>query len=411
MATVYFIDGFDHRNYSGLGMKYTDNFRSGIGTANQGDTVPGAYAAPATPTIPSNGIGDSNGIFFINSGFGAICYTKTLAQRNRYVAGFHYKSHNPFGQPNAIDSLFFRWEYGSPVFINNQNPNTSLSIRQGPTNQLKFYAGGVGTTSSPGTLVANPSFVFTPETWYHVEVDATFGPGGKLKIYVNSTQVFEDLNVNLGTVNPDRFSIRHQSFGTQGWAMDDLYIADERLGRCRVNTNLPIGDVSGSGWTPTPSGILYSAIDDRQFTGSIVSPDSDITRIDATGPDLTSLHNFAEFSCYGRVLAAAINATAKKPSLSAPTIKLVSRPDPTSLSVTELDEYLLTTSYATYQSVVNLSPLTGGYWSDRELKDAIWGVRSGGSGANRVTAMFLEKLVSLEGLSYDCGAGSNSYAY
>jgi len=412
MAEVYFIDGFDHRKYiGGNSLKYVDNTLYGIGKANQGTTENGRHSAVALPAVPSNGIWDSAAMFLQNAAFGAICYTKTLAARNRYVVGFNYRPTNPFGQATASDTIFFRWENGAPNPTNNQNTATSLSIRQGASNTLRFYGGGRGTNAFPGTLVANPSYVFTPGQWYFLEVDATFGPGGKLKVFVDSVQIYEDLNVNLGTTNPDRFSLRLEAFGTQGMTFDDLYVADSRLGLCRIITTLPMEDGSPDEWTPTPAGNSYENVDDRNFTTLSNRPDEDTTRLDAASAGLTSVFRFAESTCFGRILAVAVNATVKNPLGASPSIKLVVQPDPTDLTITELSETTLTTSYATYQAMLNLSPLTGTFWTDTELAAAKWGVRSGGSGAGRVTAMFVEKLVSMEGLSYDCGGGTSSYAY
>ncbi len=401
-----FVDGFDYQDFPGADFKY-----GSFSTFGQGAIQAGRGGTPST--------GAGRSLFINNTAFGVYSRYKVLTAGNIWYWGFNFKIN---GGNGVGTSIFQRWESGASINVLGLDPNsnTQLSLFLVALDQttavIKLYTGGTGVNANPGTLIGSPSYVFTKDVWYYIEFAVQFGVHGGITMWVNDAQEYQDLNLNIGFANPDRFTRRWQSFGSEGYTIDDLYIDDsERLGPVRISAHFPSGDGTPKQWTPSAGGPHYPLVyDGTPGYGTVLSaaPDFDATYVQASAAGLTDLYTIGVDPCYGKILGLAANACARKASGSAPSIDLIAKtPD---LVIHDLGSGSLpsgspTPPYFTNQAIVEASLYTGLTWTDRELLNTQWGVRSAGVGSPRVTQFFIEKVVGLRGLPYDCGA--QSYAY
>lgn len=403
-----FIDGADYFDFPGADFKYLD-----YSTFGQGSVDAGRGGTPST--------GAGRSLTITNTAFGVYSRTKVVSSGNTKVWGFNFKI---TGGNGVGTSIFQRWESGASINVGGLDPNsnTQLSLFLVATSQttgvIKLYTGGTGVNANPGTLIASPSQVFTKNVWYYIEFVVQFGAHGSIAMYVDDVDdvlAYSDTNINVGTVNPDRFTRRWQSFGSEGYSIDNLYIDDStRRGPVRISAHFPSGDGLKQ-WTPNSGTQHYPLVYDGTPGYSTVlaaAPDFDTTYVQAAADGLADLYSISVDPCYGKILGLAANACARKVAGSAADLDLIARvPDLTvfTLGSGSLPSGSPTPAYVTLQAIVEASLFTGGTWTDRELLNTLWGVRASGPGTRRVTQFFLEKVVGLRGLPYDCGA--QSYAY
>jgi hypothetical protein len=69
----------------------------------------------------------------------------------------------------------------------------------------------------------------------------------------------------------------------------------------------------------------------------------------------------------------------------------------------------LSGSYKFYQDLLERPPGVTDYWTDGDIEKALWGLSSG-AGKSRVTMLWIEKLVSLRNVPYQCGQISSYVA-
>ncbi len=405
---IYFIDGMDLQDYDksfGQG-KYID-----ISYFNQGVLTSGRNTNAAQ--------GGGQAIKVFNSAFWSLGRTKVLQARNRYVVGFAWLAGVHF-----VPSLFMRWESQASVAVSIDrfapNDGTQLSVSQTATGTWEFHTGGRGTSSLPGTFIGASPFAFQPQTWYYVELDVQFGVGGYIKMYVDDVLVYSATSLTVGHTNPDRWTWRWESFGVDGLTMDDLYIANEVLGPCRVTSTWPAGPgplnqwARTGVWFPLATPSNWEAVSDHWITHGPPTHDSDASYISATHTGhLRDYFTMTPFPCYGRILAVALNAAGRNGlTINAPGVDLILRAKPTDPTETVLAAGQLwraDLAYGIVQAISLENPATGSTWIDKAVNGAFWGVRSAGVGTSRVTQVFLEKLVTLRDVPFNCG--QSSYAF
>lgn len=400
-----FLDGFDYQDFENSEFKYT-----GFTARGQGAVLPGRGGAS------QSGAGRSLELF--NTGFGSVSHTKILTPRNIWYWGFAFKAIESLGNPGMGTGIFQRWESG-PSVAQDANSFTELAIKQVPIDSTtafwRLYTGGNGTNSNPGSLIADLPQVFVQDVWYYVEFIVRFGPHGGLEMWVDDVLVHQDLNLNIGLANPDRFTRRWQSFGFTGYVMDDLYIAHGgRPGPLRISAHFPTADGAPLLWTPSAGSSHCPLVNEGTpgYGGVLAAPDGDLTYVGASGAGVQDFYQFGSDPCWGKILAIAVNACGRKVAGVSPGIDLMAKTPDGAISTVgnfALPSAMPTPPYYTGQAITEVSMVDGAVWTDRDLKNTLWGVQSSGLGSSRVTQVFLEKVVTLSGAAFDCGA--QSYAY
>lgn len=410
MATeIYFLDGFDQLEY---GQTKNEGKYLNIGYFDQGSIIPGREAEL------NKGGGLAMRVF--NSGGYAAGSTKVLTARNRYVVGFAWRADFHF-----VDSILMRWESlatPTPIATNRfgTNPGVEFAVRLRTDGLWQFYTGGDGTNSNLGTSIGITPTAFNISTWYYIELDVKFGVGGWIKMYVNDVLFYSSTSLTVGHHDPDRWTWRWEGFGNDGITLDDLYIANDRLGPCRITSAFTIGPGPFTQWTnfghwfPSATPINWESVSDHAFSHGPSSHDFDssyVTAAHTTHP--IDYYKFQPMPCYGRILAVAVNATGRNGLLiNAPGVDLMLRAKPTSLTETIVAAGQLWKADHTYgivQGLLQLNPANADTWVEKALNDTYWGIRAAGVGTSRVTQVFLEKLVTLRDVPFNCG--KSSYAF
>lgn len=397
---VYFVDSMNGTFFPQFGWRY-DPF--GHGSSLMGP----AFFTPGGGTLIQT-----------NSGFHSENFTKFLGTRNQYAIGFNW-SPQIDGPGIIADCIFLRWEVGPGSHdLQNSNPNTQLSLATNAAGNMILYNAGTGAGYSTqeslrGTRLWTSTRVFTAGTVYYVELEVTFGLGGFVRLVIDDVEEVSFVaNVGQGAVrNPDRFTIRLQNLGG-GYRYGDLYVANEQLGPCRVVPLLFTDNAAVQGWAPKSSTNLSQISDhlpDDVFGDGV--PDGDKTYVESSAAGATDMYFSGPPPCFGLVLAVALNCCSVARAGTPGVNFMLQQPGLLttlgSVSVPAAAPPLK--AYQTDQAIAQINPKTGVEWIDREIQIASWGYQMAGSGTVRLTAAWLEKLVSLRAVPFTCGIGSYAY--
>lgn len=411
------IRGYDISDPIGVYMMH-DLF----GGQSQAGMVPGRPG-------PANGGPIGQAFWPFSTGFGEILLYDSLGAGNTLV-GFHVdwkmSSNSGTQQADVIDAGSFEWfrcvhpTMGTLLALF-QNTDGTWEVR-GPASTV------LGTTTQH----------LHYDTWYSVRAKFGFAGGGGWEIWIDDVRVAHS-GSPAAMVSPDRAGFRWGGFGPPAIAYDNYAMFDQDssdgfndfFGRVRI-TGMFAASNQGALWTPFPSATApYITVRDLPFSPSDANgaPDGDASYLTAeSSPQLLTVSEStsrAQSSCYGRILAIGLNAVAR-PISSAQAIDLLAMPRqtlrvlgtrPVANAGTQYTGGFMSTAarngYRTAQVISTKSPDTAQFWTDREISGGFFGVRLGtgaSAGLQRVTQVYLDKMVSLEGLSYDCGGGG-SYAF
>ncbi len=289
-----------------------------------------------------------------------------------------------------------------------------IGIESESTGKISIVTGGTGVSGS-GVVIATTTIAFPASVWTgYLEFTVTgFGGTATYELWQSDPNTYVETRLLTGTVTltdvPDR--VTHGNNGGDTRFFDNEYICDGqgaspwngRLGPCRVTALSPTADVSGA-WNAIPTGAKYLKVQDLPADPS-GSPDGDSSIITPNALGAQQLFNVLTSPCYGRVLGLAVNMCFRGTSGSAAVQALMKQTGAASVIGTPT----VTGTYHTAQAIAQTSPATGGFFTDAEISNALWGVSTLTSLDARVTQVFLEKLTSLRSTPYSCGAGSYSY--
>lgn len=334
---------------------------------------------------------------FSNTGFGFASIERAIGGNSGYWFHFAYRQYT---DPSGA--------FGSniPVF-QILKPSTSLVLLTLNTRNDGKLDCIHGATTITTTAVFNFGNVSTPGsgTWRSVEV--LYDVAGDIKIYVDDV-LDVDMNITTSNDTPEVVKLYWADIGNMGVNFDDFVLsqsnagaASERQGPLRIGGWQNKSDeVAGFGRVGAASNA--AAVGDRNgVTGS--APDNDSTYVQSTVPTKDLYVLKPADICTGRDLAVATTLVAKAPSGGTPSIRSICRADPTNPLTTVLGANPLTSSYQTFHGYSAISLRTGGFWTDGEIENALWGVESTGSGIARVTMFTVEKFTSLRNVPYSCG--------
>ncbi len=207
-----------------------------------------------------------------------------------------------------------------------------------------------------------------------------------------------------------------ESFGVPGYLIDDYYVADDqgalnntRLGPCRIMSGPPTGDAFlDGGWVRNTGASDSFCV--SEFVNSLHgAPDYDFTYLDGTA-SCADLFNVATMACVGRILGVGLNGVFRgaPPASTA----LLCKPIPAmgaAISIGGGSPPGNGTDWEVLQGISETDLATGGNnWTDGDIGRAWWGAGLS-SGSAHFTQLYLEKLVSLRAVSFDCG-NLGSYA-
>lgn len=376
-----FIDGFDECTTGGVALKYNAFFSNFL----QISMVAGRYAQQAL-YIQNTGFGETDLYTSFSSGISTLGFHASL--------NFAAPANTPI--PGGVP--FYRFQTGS------SNVNLGIQTRADGRFDVVNRNGIIVGTSTNAAITIN--------TWYTLECKASFGPGGSIELRLNGATILKILSADFGPANPDRCGFRWQNFGQIGPVLDDYVLYDgvaaagdinDFTGPVQVTSILPIADAP-TAWAPSSGAVCYAMVNDSPSTPG-GSPDGDSTYISPTGT-AAQLFQFAASPCFGLNLALAINMCARP---TAGTVGLS--------GVCQLSGGVLTlgtvsvvppASYQTYQVISVTNPEKGGVWIDGDINSGTFGVKYVAS-AQRVTAVYLEKITSLTPQPYSCGGGNYSF--
>lgn len=400
---ILFVDGFDYGDAPHMAgsptiepCKYT------------------AFSSGGSPSIVagagSPGPGVLNALDFGSNGFRQQTLTRILGTGTSFCVGRAYQAHDSsFTNPG---SQMMRFEAGGTTIVNpggfddGASTGTVIMVEVMLNGSISVYAGdgtACGTANFPGTLLWNSAgiYVVQLQKWIYVELQVDTSTG-TWSLYVNDVLLQTQTGVTL-IAGIDRFSL--QSFGFESYEVDDLYITDgNRLGPCRVTGVAPVSQ-STHEWTPL-SGTNLSQVQEFGNRPGVSTPDDGVTYVESSTIGNLDLYGFSEPTCYGLILALAINADASaivgSPSLD---FFVKNRTDlfPVGGSPT------LVGGYHIQQVVLEDNPVDSENWTDVDLANVFFGCEMAGATTARVTQFMIEKLVSLRNVPFNCGFGSYSY--
>jgi hypothetical protein len=391
---IRLTDGFDLCSYFGAALKYNQFNR----TFNQGAMIAGR-----------DGIGQA--LWIQNTAFGIVNYSAKFDSQN--VWGFN---------------MDWQWSGGSQpdmvwyqISIGGSDVLFSLRLRSDGTMDL------LGPLGSTLANTGSTSTGFAPGQWCTLELKVTFGTAGQAELRKNGVRAAITPAVNFGATLPDTHSFGMEDFGPPGPVLDNLIIWDGQAGdpfttfygRQRILSSEPIADLQPGEWQPSTPGPSYPMVDDHNgIPGS--SPDGDTTYLEAlaTGPD--AVFEMQATPCSGLILALVWNACMRPdPNTAVPGVDMVFIPLLSTIVVGHAsvagvgylnpDLPAATIDYLTYQGIVATNPQTGSNWGDQDIANATFGVGAAAAPQVRLTAFYLEKVIDLTGLPFECGGGSYAY--
>ena len=318
------------------------------------------------------------------------------------VLGFAYRGVG--GAPD--DTGIIRIEAGHTTVIDPGHPDTGVNqgtviwLEQKSDLTIRVWMGDgtpCGTPGFPGILLATLNTSFTRNVWRYIELVCSATGWAVYVDDVLDTQ--QTVTMPIGT-GMDRYSF--QKFASEDFQLDDHYAADTRLGPCRV-TGLPPAYGSTHQWSPL-SGTNLSQV--SEFGNRVSStPDDDVTFVSSSSAGDQDLFGWRTPACYGRILALAVDVSGRALSGS-PAVNPLFRVAGNTYALGFGAVY--GASYAIQQAISPLNPATNATWTDEAIGGGLFGYQMAGSGTGRVTQVFIEKLVTLRNVSFDCGGESYS---
>jgi len=396
--TVYFIDGWDWGTELNLTPSSTNNPQKYVDYSSGG----GNSIQPGRQ--PSGQPGGGNSIEFGNAAFRQTCATRFVgATPATLVLGFAYR-------PGAVrpNSSVVRIESGHATLVNpgsfddGTNEGTVIWLWQQTDGTMKVVAGDgtqCGTPNFPGTVLATLNTTFAPNVWRYIELVASASGWSVYVDDVLDTAQSVALPVGAGM---DRYSFIHFTF--ESCRIDDHYAADTRLGPCRV-TGSPPAVGSTHQWAPL-AGTNLSQVHEFGNLGT-PTPDGDTTYVASSNAGDLDLYQMTATACYGRVLAVALNASGRA-AVSSPSVNLMFKALGNLFTIGSGAS--MGGVYRVSQAVAALNPSNSSTWTDSAITGSLFGYQMASGGTARVTQFFIEKLVSLRNMSFDCGQGSYGFS-
>lgn len=352
-------------------------------------------------------------LFEFNTGFAQANFSRRVSGDPTMCAGFALQLSGGLAGNN-------------PLFFSMATSTLATEVvglaYESATGKLEIWRNGNGINSNKGTLVKKTDVVLPTATWTYLELFVVVaGASSVLQVWQDDTIIADfgpsgtDGTVNLGSGTIDYVSFRWEAFGTAGYNIDDYYIVDgtglhnnTRLGPCRVMSEPPIGDAFLESFTRNTGSTDFGCVDEFA-SGVHGAPDYLVTYLAGTA-SCADLFNVATMACVGLVLGVAVNATFRGPPPA--SVALLCQPigaAGSTVTLASLSPPGNGTDWACLQGISETNLATGGNnWTDGDIGRAWWGAGLT-AGDGKWTQLYIEKLVSLRAVKFDCG-NLSSYA-
>jgi len=374
--------GFDDVDAVGVGLQFDASHYNDFGTAQIFSGAPGT--------------GSGNALFIWFNSFGANYLTRIFDPQTMWTVGLNASLYyNTIGPGPAVQELFLELGDSTGAMVGLQfEADGSISIRD----------------LIHGLQVARTSSTFAVGVWNpYLELKCSgFGSGSvTCQLYSNDTLACSG---TLATSRlPDRVSLVQNIIGVM---FDNVVILDgqgaapwnDRLGPVRLTTITPAANGTGS-WPVTGGVAAYSAVWDQlgRFPDA-QTPDGDTTYLAPVALGAQQTFQLGSAACYGLILGISANMCFRGTSGSATVDALLIE----GAGVYDLGSLSWTgAAYRTLQVFTGLSPASGSYFNDAEIAGNLWGFKTNTSPDLRVTQFYLEKIVSLRNVPYQCGQNAN----
>lgn len=395
-------------------LKFFDGFDGGdapaYGGGPSGLQLPPKYYDASVVTFSQiamvGGRFSGQALEMINTAFGVANYVRAFSPNAQWAVGFAF---NIYGALSGGDPLFYSLASGA---IGTEVVGLGYETATG---KLEVWRNGSGTNGAKGTLVKKTSTVLG-STFVYLEIfTIVAGANSVLQVYVDDTAVADygptgaDGTIDLGASLIDHALFRWE--GNPGYQIDDYYVCDgsgavnnTRLGPCRVMSESVTGDgyVSG-GWVRNTGATDFSCVDEYPPGTGHGTPDWLFTYLAGTA-SCSDLFTVDSPQCVGRILGVALNVTVQ----GFPPASVAVECQPlgaagAAVTLASLSPPANGSDWACLQGIAEQDLATGGInWTDGDIGRAWWGAGLSSGSAN-LTQVYLEKLVSLRAVSFDCG--------
>jgi hypothetical protein len=386
----------------------------------------GGFSPAPGPAGSSSAL--DQGFFLFNTAFGEANFQRTFDQQPTWFYALDFQM---AGVPAMAPYPVMEW----CRFTQGAKPSgvKLCSLTTTATGQMTvtFYDG----TPSENPLVSfTTTATLAANQYTHLDFTATFTGSGSfiLRFFSGGVPsiVLQNTGVGLGLLYPlpDTVTVvRWQGFGPPGVAIDNTVIWDAQnngdgftglMPQQRVTTVVMTEDLNAN-WSPflaAPT-LNQDAVSPLRFN----TPMSDYDYAIPNNGNAVQLFNAGAVPCYGLINAVALNVDAKAvpPIGSLPQITLLCR-ETVALNPMGVFSLLnlfpssissLVRGYWNFQAIAARSLQTGNVWQANNLSQIAWGMQADpGNLPERVSAVYLEVLTDVSGLSFTCGGPSN-YSY
>ncbi len=384
---LLFVDGFDHAQPNKIDRKYTF-LASGV---TQLTTIAGRYDLDSSyqnfAMVP------------FNSGFGRFSYQRDVpVYTGFFVYAFDFKTYRTTSGTFATSSDFFE-----TYSLNTSTYTRHIRLMVTAAGRLQLWVGsGLNGT---GTMVEEtPEDTISYDTWVRLEIK--LGTSTGVQVRVNGSVVLDQPGTptHLSGGRLARLGWCWESFGNDGYALDNLYLLDDSgpennnyLGNVVVSTTLPAEDISQGVWLPSSGIDAWEMVNDRFGHPTIFQeyPDGDASYILASSAT-SARFKFPRFFPVGELYAVVLSVYAK--STDGATVTGTAYE---TLNVPEYAGVALTvdTDYTVLQTILEQDPVDGEAWDEVDFVDQRWqfGVRNVNGNTLRVSQLALERLHAYAG--------------
>jgi hypothetical protein len=246
-----------------------------------------------------------------------------------------------------------------------------LALRDAGTTQVELRVDSTGHLylARNNTPVGSASTnALSTGVWYFVEFRATIDNAtGAFEIRVGEVVWASGSGLDTqNTANAYVNELRVSPGATLNMDVDDLYVADDFLGDCRIETIYPSGAGTTTEWTPS-AGANYAAVDET-------TADDDTTYVATAGVGDQDTYVYGDLvTATGVVKAVQINPIYRIDTSGARTLVPVTRS-----GGSEADGAAITVNSTTYRNARELqeqNPVTAATWTIAEVNAAEFGIR------------------------------------
>lgn len=222
-----------------------------------------------------------------------------------------------------------------------------------------------------GAILAESTWLVTPNAWYYVEFKCTFadGTGGSFELRINGTPIITA--TGLDTLNTTGYEPSRVDLDLQN-AYDDIYWADNTgaqwndfQGELAIEGILPNADGTNGDFTPQGAGANYVEVDDPAG-----NTDGDTTYNSSSTAGHKDSFTHPALAHSGTILAVAAGAWARKDDAGSRTARALLLSGATTQTG---DTLIVSDSWTWLETLAELDPNTAAAWSEAAVNATEFG--------------------------------------